>query len=139
MSYAPSAVAGSTFTFPVSGTQTTVRGVSNLAFSGGEKPDIEVTGIDDTTQQFVGGRRQAEELSGTMAYDPSNTVHAAMRANYVASGSPVVAMTLVSADAGAASRAFSGYIKLWNETFDAQGALSVNFTIKLTTGITLTP
>lgn len=139
MPWAPSAVAGSTFNFPVSGTPTSVRGVSNLAFSNGEKTDIEVTGIDDTTQVFVGGRKQAFELTGTMAYDPSDTVHAAMRANFDASGSTVVAMTLVSADAGAASRAFSGYVKSFAETFDAQGALVVNFAIKLTTAITLTP
>lgn len=139
MSWGASAVAGSTYTFLVSGTQTTVKGVSNLSFSGGEKPDIEVTGIDDADQVFVGGRRQALELSYTLAYNPGNAAHAAIRANYDAGGAAVVAQTLVSADSGAASRAFSGYVKSFLESFDRDGALTANVVVKLTTPVTLTP
>lgn len=139
MAYDASAVAGSEIKFTVSAALTNIRGVQGISFSGGEKTDIEVTGIDDEDQVFIAGRRGAQELSFQMAYSPADTVHAAIRTNYEANAQTPVAMTLVSVDAGAASRAFSGYVKTFTESYDRDGFLAADVVIKLTTAITLTP
>jgi hypothetical protein len=139
MAYDASAVAGSELKYTVTAVLTNVRGIQGLSFSGGEKNDIEVTGIDDEDQVFIPGRRSAQELSFQIAYSPSDTVHAAMRTAYEANAVTGVAMTIVSTDTGAASRAFSGYVKQFTETFDRDGFLAADVVIKLTTPITLTP
>jgi|APGre2960657505_1045072.scaffolds.fasta_scaffold03383_9 hypothetical protein len=139
MAYDASSTAGSELKYTVSTVLTLVRGIQGLSFSGGEKNDIEVTGIDDEDQVFIPGRRSAQELSFQIAYSPSDTVHAAMRTAYEANAVTGVAMTIVSTDTGAASRAFSGYVKQFTETFDRDGFLAADVVIKLTTPITLTP
>jgi len=139
MAYDASAVAGSEFKYTVSATLTNVRGVQGISFSGGEKNDIEVTGIDDEDQVFIPGRRSAQEISFQLAYSPSDTVHAALRAAYEANAVTGVACTLASVDTGAASRAFSAYVKQFTETFDRDGFLAADVVMKLTTAITLTP
>jgi len=139
MPYDASAVAGSELKFTVSAALVLVRGVQGITFSGGEKTDIEVTGIDDEDQVFIAGRRGAREMSFQLAYSPSDTTHAAIRANYEANTQTAVAMTIATVDAGAASRAFSGYVKMFEESFDREGFLAADVVIKLTTAITLTP
>lgn len=133
------AVAGSVLSYPVSATPTAVPGVGTISTSGGEKTDIRVTSISDEDEQFIGGRRSAIEMSFPMYWDPTDTAQAAMLADYQAASHTARAMTLVEADAGAASNAFSGYIKTMVPTFDVDGAHMYNVVIKLTTKITVTP
>lgn len=132
------AVAGTLFKYTVSSTLTTIPGVQSMSFSGGEKNDIEVTAISDEDQVFVGGRRSALELSFGMYWDPTDAGQVAMLTAYSASSSTPVAMTITEADAGAASQAFSGYVKSMVPAYDRDNAHMYNVVIKLTTAITFT-
>ncbi len=133
-----SAVAGTLFKYTVSATLTTIPGVQSISISGGEKNDIEVTAISDEDQVFIGGRRSAQELSFGMYWDPTDAGQVAMLTAYNASASTAVAMTITEADAGAATQAFSGYIKSMTAAYDRDGAHMYNVVIKLTTPITFT-
>lgn len=132
------AVAGTLFKYTVSSTLTTIPGVGNISVSGGEKTDIEVTAISDEDQVFVGGRRTALEFSFPMYWDPTDAGQVAMLTAYNADNSTPVAMTITEADAGAATQAFSGYIKSMVPAYDRDGAHMYNVTIKATTKITFT-
>ena len=138
MPYTASAVAGSTLKFTVATVLTVVKGANSVTLGGGERTDINVTGIDDTTEVFVGGRRAARELTFSLAHDPTDTVHAAMRTNYLAGTATPVAISLTDVSPTPKVRTFSGYIKKFEETFGRDEALIANVTIKLTTDVTYT-
>lgn len=121
------------------GTLTKVVGVTNLAFSGGDATDIDVTSIDDLTEQFIGGRLSAKELGFQMFLDITNAVHVAMIAAYNASPKVAVPWSLIDADPGLNTDTFSAYVKNMNKKKDVNGATAYDVTLKLTTVITTTP
>lgn len=134
-----SAVAGSLFKYTVSASLTTIPGVGGISFSGGDKTDIEVTSISDEDQVFIGGRRNALEMSFPMYWDPTDAGQLAMLTAYNAALSTPVAMSITEADAGACTHTFSGYVKAMTPSYDINGAHMFNVQIKLTTAITTTP
>lgn len=134
-----SAVAGTVFQYTVTATLTTVPGVSSMAFSGGDRTDINVTAISDEDEVFIGGRRASRELSFTMFYDPTDAAQAAMLAAYDASSSTPVACSIVEDDAGDNTLTFSGYVKNFLRKWDVDGAQVADVVIKLTTGVTTAP
>lgn len=133
------AVAGTVLQITITSTLTTVPSVTNLAFSGGERGDINVTAISDEDEVFIGGRRAAQELTFDIYEDPSNAVHQAILANYAAASATAVVWNLIDGDTGAATHAFSGYVKTYARKRDVDGAGMANVAVKLTTAITTTP
>lgn len=133
------AVAGTKLQFTVSATLTDIPSVNNVAFSGGERTDINVTAIDNEDELYIGGRRAKQELSFSIFYDPANSVHQAILSNYSASSATAVAMKMIDADAGAAEHTFSAYCKTFSFQRDRDDAAIANVVMVLTTAITTTP
>lgn len=141
MPYAAYAVAGSEFQFTYGSPAvlTKIRGVSNVAFGGGERTDIDVTAIDDEDQYTIGGRRARKTLTFTLYWDPADAGHQALLANYDAASSTPVVCSILLADSGAATLGFSAYVRNFLPKLDVDGAISVDCEMVLTTGITTTP
>jgi hypothetical protein len=141
MAYAAYAVAGTLFKFTYGSpaTLTTIRGVHNLAFGGGERTDINCTAIDDEDEYFIGGRRAKKTLTFSIYEDPGDDGHQALLANYQAATATAVACTLTDTDSGAASHAFSGYVRNYARKRGVDEALIADIEIVLTTDVTTTP
>jgi hypothetical protein len=141
MPYAAYAVAGSEFKFTYGSPAalTTIAGVTNVAFGGGERTDIDVTAIDDEDQYTIGGRRARKTLTYQIYYDPADAGHQALLANYNAADSTAVACSVVLADAGAAALTFDAYVRNFAMKLDVDGAIAADVEMVLTTNITTTP
>ena len=141
MSYAASAVAGCQLSMTMGSPAALdmIEGVTNLAFSGGERTDIDVTAISDEDQKTIGGRRAKKKATFQIYEDPGDVTHQALLSNYQNATATAVAWTLVDTDAGAASHAFSAYVSQYQRKRDVDGALVADIEITLTTDITTTP
>jgi len=141
MPYSAYAVAGSTFEYTCGSPAalTVVKGVSGFTFSGGERGEIDVTGIDDEDQVTIGGRRAKRKASFKLFYDPAEASHAAMLASYDAATATAVACKNTLADAGAATLTYSAYVSNFSIGLEVDGAISADVEITLTTAITTTP
>lgn len=90
----------------------TIPGIRQVSFATGARPMIDATGHDDTsTKNFIPAPlRETVEADITIAYDPANVAHEAIRAAHIAATLHYVAIVLP--DVGAAQWEQSGY---WTE------------------------
>jgi hypothetical protein len=141
MPYAAYAVAGSQFQFTYGSPAalTTIAGVTNVQFGGGERTDIDVTAIDDEDQYTIGGRRARKTLTFSIYYDPADAGHQALLANYNAADSTGVACKIVLSDSGAAEMTFDAYVRNFAPKLDVDGAIAADIEMVLTGNITTTP
>lgn len=107
MAYAAAAAQGSII--QMGSPLTTIPGVQGLSISGGDRPDIEVTAINDTARSFVQDLPNQYSVSFTLAYDSADTQHAALRTAFT--NATATAFNIVLNDTGDDAGAFTGYVK----------------------------
>ncbi len=132
MAYAAKAAQGSYI--QMGSPLTTINGVQGISISGGDRPDIEVTAINDTARKFVQDLPNAETVSFTLAYDSGDTQHAALRTAW--SNSTATPFSIVLSDTGAEVGAFVGYVKQFQPKADKGAFVSCDVQITVSGGIT---
>lgn len=140
MAYTAFAVAGTLLQMsagsPVS--YLTIRGVEGFQGPTASKPDIDVTAIDDTASQFLSGVPDYGNVTFDLFWDPADTTHQAIKAEFDEIGSRAY-FQIVAADDGAAVGVFEGEVKGWEHDFSKGAAAKVKVTVKLSGAITWTP
>jgi len=114
-------------------------GVRSVQINGGERGMIEATCHDSTTREYiVAPLADTFGLTITVAHDPADTGHEAIRAAQAAG--TLYYVTVVLPDAGAAQWALSGYFTGYTpaQTSPTDGLLECSFTFKANAAATFT-
>lgn len=117
----------------------TLAGVRSVQMNGGERGMIESTCHDSTTREYiVAPLADTFGLTITVAHDPADTGHEAIRAAQAAG--TLYYLTLILPDTGAAQWALSGYFTGYTpaQASPTDGLLECTFTFKANAAATFT-
>lgn len=119
---------------------TNLAGVRGVSVGDGQRQMIDATCHDSTTttEYISAPLRDTQSLTVTLAHDPADTGHEAIRAAYAANTKYFI--TVVLPDVGAAQWAFSGYVTsfLPAQLNPTTGLLESTFTYKADSAETFT-
>lgn len=116
-----------------------VQYVEGIEMSGQSRNDIDVTPISATAEEYIADVASLGQLAFTLFWDPSDTQHALILANFVATDGSLLAWRVTMDDAGACVYTFSGYVKEFNRRHQKGRANEAGIVVKLSGGITTTP
>ena len=118
----------------------TIAEVKSFSGPGPTSEQIDVTNLDSvgSYREFIAGFKDAGEISGVANFVTSHTtastgVIAAFNDGVVRDFSILFPLT-----GGNKTATFSGFIKTWSTEISVDGAIPLNFTIKLTGAVTIT-
>jgi hypothetical protein len=140
MAYSASAVAGTLLQLysDSPGTYTTIRGVSGFQGPTANKPEIEVTAIDDTAAQYLAGIPDYGNITFEIFWDPANVVHQELKTDFDTVGS-VSWFKIVPQDAdGSYYGVVKGEINGFEHDFSRGQAQVVRITCRLSGALTWT-
>lgn len=107
-----------------------IDGIDGLSYGNSAKPKIDVTAISDSASRTVADIPPIQTLSFTLHYDPDDTQHAALRANYEGAGTNIYFEDNMN-NTGAYVRRFVGYVEQWDETASKGASNQVNVVISI--------
>lgn len=145
MAYTPSGVQGSTLEMKqASGitVYTTIKGVRNVREVSGGRAEIDITAIDDSSQQLLVGFAKPGTMSFELVYDEAENTHAALEAAYYDNGatSQQVDLRYTASDRGTASkREYVGCrVKKFEVTAQTEAAWIANVELAISNEVTRT-
>lgn len=128
---------------PGKGTTCTVGGTNitqlvNVTAPQMENPEIDTTVLSDTWRTFIASIPDGGEMTLTLNYDASTTVHGTLTTNFAAGTSSAWIITF--ADTNTATVAFNGPITAfaWGEAA-VDNLITATVTVKVTGSVTITP
>lgn len=139
MAYAAWSTAGMTLAVTISAVVTTIPGVENISVSPGQKPQIDTTPISATASSSVVGVPSPGVLTFNLMWDPGDTVHQYLLANYNTAGGVDDTWTITCQDAGDATISFTGRIQDFPMTFDKNATGKASVSVALSSAVTVTP
>jgi len=116
-----------------------IEGVQGLNGSGQQKNEIEYTAISDTSKKFMPDLADQGEFQFQLAWDPSNTEHAALWANFIATTNNDLYFQTTMDDAGGAVYTFQGFVKQFQMSHQKGSFNSADVVIRVNGAINLVP
>lgn len=135
MAFNPSSAAGTQLSYSATSppSYALIEGVQGITNSGAQKNDIEHTAISDSSKKYLPDLPDLGELQFDLAWDPSNSGHAALYANYLATDGSLMYLRRTMDDAGGAVTDYVGYVKQFN-TSNQKGAFNLAQVVYKITG-----
>jgi hypothetical protein len=115
-----------------------IEGVRNLDIGAVQADEIDTTAISSTAYTSIAGFKDSGRVTGTMLFDPADTYHTQMLTSYK-STTTTDDFTIVFSDPGNCNVTFSGVVDQFEWSFSGNDAVLVNFGVKITTVVTVTP
>lgn len=129
---------GSKLQLSISSVLTDIPSMTVLKSPQSENPVIEVTDMQDTDRKYISQKvRSHGVVGGTIEWDPSNTVHAALLTAFRAGTEST--FKILYANAAASEFAFTGFItKLGIDDLQNNNIATIPFEIQINGDATLT-
>jgi hypothetical protein len=134
---------GSKFSATISGVLTEIGGRISISPPKGSKPEIKITTLGSTAQEYAGGLPDLGEVSVEYLLDPQNATHAALLSWFIATSSAVVCKIELpdGINGGAGSTFnFSAFPKGFEPNeLTTDEIVSVTLSFKVSGSVTFTP
>lgn len=120
----------------VSGTYTTIPSVQSIDISGAAKEQIESTSLEDSARTYVDGLAGFGQVNITIAWDPANTVHQNLMADFAASNTTRYWQITHPSSGTVGDKSFAGPVVSYSESIAPNGVWLKTFGIQISGAIT---
>ena len=128
--------AGATFYRSTDGTTyTQVPSVQSVSINGAAKAEIDSTSLEDTAQTTVDGLPGFGTVELVIAWDPANTVHQALQADFAASNTSRYWKLSHPSSGTIGDKTWQGPMVGYSESISPNGVWTKNFSIRVSGSI----
>jgi len=131
--------AGVRLAVKINNAYTNINGFENIDFAGGKKPTIDDTGLEDTSAKFKMGIPDFGQATGSLKWDPTDSIHTFLKTSFDNASSPVESWQVFLTDTGNHKAAFDGFLEQWGPVSLQKSSLGkLAIAIKITGAVNIT-